>query len=120
MAGVLLAQKDFAGAQTLFTAALAGWRKTGWAWGESRVLANLGTLKAQSNDFVEASRWFTEAGMAGGRCGDLLFQARVLLNLARAQRRIKPGSEKVTAEWVRRVALAIGWKDGCKQAESLL
>jgi tetratricopeptide (TPR) repeat protein len=120
LAGVLLGQKDFAGAQGLLITALGGWRKTGWAWGESRVLANLGTLKAQSNDFVEASKWFAEAVAAGERTGDLLFQARALLNLARSERRISKGSEKQTAERARTVATKIGWEDGRKQAESLL
>ena len=119
LAGVLLAQKNFAGAQTLLVAALGGWRKAGFAWGEARVLANLGTLKAQSNEFAEASRWFAEAVSAGGRCGDLLFQARTLLNLARAERRIAKGSEKANAERARRIAVNIGWEDGRKQAESL-
>ncbi len=119
LAGVLLAQKNFAGAQTLLVAALEGWRKAGFAWGESRVLANLGTLKAQSNEFAEASRWFAEAVSAGGRCGDLLFQARTLLNLARVERRVARGSEKANADRARRIAVAIGWEDGRKQAESL-
>ena len=119
LGGVMVAQKNFAGAQTLFIAALQGWRKAGFAWGESRMLANLGSLKAQSNDFADASRWFAEAVSAGGRCGDLMFQAKTLLNLARAERRIQQGSERANADRARRIAISIGWEDGRKQAESL-
>ena len=61
----------------------------------------------------------SESISAGGRCGDLLFQALTLLNLARVEKRIAKGSEKANAERARRIAISIGWEDGRKQAEAL-
>jgi tetratricopeptide (TPR) repeat protein len=121
LAGVLLALKDVSAARQLYGAALADWRRTGYPYAEARVLANLGALHVQAKENEEAARCFREAAAAAARSGDLYFQARQMLNLAKIAKRLDAQQPaRQAAEVARRIATQIGWEEGKAQAAAAL
>jgi serine/threonine-protein kinase len=120
LAGVLLAQKEVAAAKQLYGSALAAWRRAAFPYAEARVLANMGALHVQAKESEEAARAFKEAAAAASRSGDLYFQARQMLNLAKVAKRFEAlAVAKQAAELAKRIATLIGWEDGRQQAAAL-
>ncbi len=120
LAGAKLMRKETAGARTLLNSSLTRWRQTNWPAAEARVLANLGTLCVQTNQLPEAARHFEAAAVAGAASGDLLFQAKMLLQQAKvAKRQGQLPQSKQLAQQVRVLCVDIGWEEGRVQAESL-
>jgi hypothetical protein len=120
LAGAMLMRKEASGARTLLNSSLTRWRQTNWPSSEARVLANLGTLCVQTNLLPEASRQFEAAASAGAASGDLLFQAKMLLQQAKvAKRQGQVSQSKQLALQVRQLCVEIGWEEGRAQAESL-
>ncbi|MBK7861757.1 MAG: protein kinase [Archangiaceae bacterium] len=120
LAGVLLAQKDVTAAKQLYGSALQAWRKTAFPYAEARVLANMGALHVQAKESEEAARCFKEAAAAASRSGDLYFQARQMLNLAKVAKRFEAHAvSKQAAELARRIAGLINWEEGKQQAAAL-
>jgi tetratricopeptide (TPR) repeat protein len=120
LAGVLLAQKDVANAKKVYLSALAGWRRSSFAYAEARVLANLGAVSVQTKELDEAARQFKEAAIAAARSGDLLFQARQILNLAKVlKRKEQLPLARQAANAARVIAVQIAWEEGKAQAATL-
>jgi tetratricopeptide (TPR) repeat protein len=120
LAGVLLAQKDVSAAKQIYLSALGAWRRTAYPYAEARVLANLGTVYVQTKELDEAARQFKEAAAAAARSGDLLFQARQMLNLAKVLKKdnqLTPARQAAGA--VKHIAQQIGWEEGKQQAAAL-
>ncbi|MBX7113126.1 MAG: protein kinase [Myxococcaceae bacterium] len=120
LASVLLSKKDVAAARNHYLGSLSAYRQEGYPYGEARVLANLGALCAQSKENTEAAQFFEEAAATAAKGGDFLFQARQLIYLARVQKKMNhiPLAKK-TAENAKRLANALGWEEGRKQAEGI-
>ncbi|HEX4620993.1 MAG TPA: hypothetical protein VH208_05430, partial [Myxococcaceae bacterium] len=113
-------RKDIEGAVALFGTALAGWRRTGSAFAESRVLANLGNALALKKDFEGAQNAFAEAALAAARGGDLLFQARQLIQLAKVLKRAgKPAELTPILREAKLVAARVFWDEGQAQADQI-
>ncbi len=121
LGSIALSRKDFAGARKLNESSLSRWRAANWPYAESRVLANLGTASAMAKDMKSAPAFYGAAAAAAMRCGDLLFQARMLVQQARA---LKLGGELASAKLVateaRKLCLVLAWDEGRGQAEALL
>ncbi len=67
-----------------------------------------------------AARHFEAAAVAGAASGDLLFQAKMLLQQAKvAKRQGQLPQSKQLAQQVRVLCVDIGWEEGRVQAESL-
>ncbi len=120
LASVLLSKKDVGAARNHYLGSLSAYRIEGYPYGEARVLANLGALCAQSKENIEAAQFFEEAAATAAKGGDFLFQARQLIYLARVQKKMNhiPVAKK-TAENAKRLANALGWEEGRKQAEGI-
>jgi tetratricopeptide (TPR) repeat protein len=117
---VKLQRKDVDGAVGLFQTALAGWRRTGSAFAEARVLANLGTALAMKKDFDSAQNAFAEAALAASRGGDLLFQAKQLIQLAKVLKRAGKTAELTPIlREAKMVAARVFWDEGQAQAEQI-
>jgi hypothetical protein len=83
-------------------------------------LANLGAVYVQTKELDEAARQFKEAAAAAARSGDLLFQARQMLNLAKVlKRKEQLAPAKQAAGAARHIAQQIGWEEGKQQAAAL-
>jgi serine/threonine-protein kinase len=120
LAGAKLMRKESAGARELLERSLARWRQTQWPSAEARVLANLGTLCVQTNQLAEAVRHFEAAALAAGASGDLLFQAKMLLQQARVTKRQGQAPQaKQLAQQARSLSADVGWEEGRLQAEAL-
>jgi tetratricopeptide (TPR) repeat protein len=121
LAAVKLQKRDLKTARKLLDQSLARWRATGWAPGEARVLANLGTTLAAGKQFDAAARAFGASAAAAQRCGDLLFRARALLQQARALEKhdaSSPEAKAVAAE-ARKLSAALGWEQGRAEAAAM-
>jgi serine/threonine-protein kinase len=117
-----LQRHDVVNARRLFESSLARWRKLGWAAGEARVLVNLGTTCVQLQELDAAVRHFEAAAAAAARSGDLLFQAKALLMLARALKRmdVQSSTARTVAGEVQRLCQSLGWEQGKQDASALL
>ncbi|MBL8919824.1 MAG: protein kinase [Myxococcaceae bacterium] len=120
LAGARLMRKESAGARELLERSLARWRETRWPSAEARVLANLGTLCVQTNQLAEAVRHFEAAALAAAASGDLLFQAKMLLQQARVTKRQGQAAQaKQLAQQARSLCADVGWEEGRLQAEGI-
>lgn len=120
LASVLLAKKDVAAARQHYLGSLSLYRQNGYPYAEARVLANLGALCAQSKENTEAAQFFEEAAATAAKGGDFLFQARQLVYLARVQKKLNHiAAAKKTVESARKLANALGWEEGRKQADGV-
>jgi tRNA A-37 threonylcarbamoyl transferase component Bud32/tetratricopeptide (TPR) repeat protein len=121
-ATVLFGLRDAARAQQYLEAALTRWRQTGWPFAEARVLSTLGTVLAYQKQFTAAAKAYEAAASTAARCGDLLFQAKALLQQARALRKQQGDSAAVrgVAQEARKLALVLGWEQGRTDAEALV
>jgi eukaryotic-like serine/threonine-protein kinase len=120
LAGARLMRKEATGARALLESSLERWRKAHWPSAEARVLANLGTLCVQTNQLTEAARHFDAAGLAGAASGDLLFQAKMLLQQARVLKRQGQATQaKQLAQHARTLCVDLGWEEGRLQAEGV-
>jgi tetratricopeptide (TPR) repeat protein len=117
-----LQKKDVVSACKLFESSAARWRAVQYPAGEARALSNLAAACAAAKDLAAAVKYFGAAAEAAARSGDLLFQTRALLQLARAQKKLEPNgtSSKATAIDARRLALALGWEQGRLEANALI
>ena len=82
----------------------------------------MGTVLAYQQRFPEAAAAYQAASAAGGSCGDLRFQARALLQQAKAIRKQQgdSASMKKVALDARKLAIALGWEEGRLDATALL
>ncbi|MER2561061.1 MAG: hypothetical protein ABTQ32_10095, partial [Myxococcaceae bacterium] len=120
LAGAKLMRKESGGARALLEKSLERWRQANWPSAEARVLANLGTLCVQTNQLVEAVRHFEAAAVAGAASGDMLFQAKMLLQQARVSKRQGQAAQaKQLANQARSLCVDLGWEEGRLQAEGL-
>lgn len=122
LATITFARRDVGKALALLEGSLLKWRAARWPFAEARVLATMGTVLAYQQRFPEAAAAYQAASAAGGSCGDLRFQARALLQQAKAVRKQQGDSaamKKVALE-ARKLAVALGWEEGRLDASALL
>ena len=121
-ATITFARRDAGKALVLLEASLAKWRAAGWPFAEARVMATMGTVLAYQQRFSEAAAAYASAALAGARCGDLRFQARALLQQAKAIRKQQgeSASMKSVALEARKLAVVLGWEEGRLDATALL
>jgi tetratricopeptide (TPR) repeat protein len=121
-----LQRKDFPGARRLFESSARRWRTSAVAAAEARALSNLGTTGALGKDHAFAAKCFVGAAEAASRAGDLLFQARCLLQHAKALKKVEGATPsplaalKASATEAQRLATALGWELGRVEASGLL
>ncbi|MDP2269613.1 MAG: protein kinase [Archangium sp.] len=122
LATITFARRDVGKALTLLESSLQKWRAAGWPFAEARVMATMGTVLAYQQRFPEAAAAYQAASLAGARCGDLRFQARALLQQAKAIRKQQGDSAamKSVALEARKLALVLGWEEGRLDATALL
>ena len=122
LATIAFARRDAGKAIALLEASLAKWRAVNWPFAEARVMATMGTVLAYQQRFQEAAAAYQTAAQAGGRCGDLRFQARALLQQAKAIRKVQGDSAqmKAVALEARKLAVVLGWEEGRLDASALL
>ncbi|MDP1826040.1 MAG: protein kinase [Archangium sp.] len=122
LATITFARRDVGKALTLLESSLTKWRAAGWAFAEARVLATMGTVLAYQQRFPDAAAAYQAAALAGARCGDLRFQARALLQQAKAIRKQQgeSASMKSVALEAKKLALVLGWEEGRLDATALL
>ena len=122
LATITFARRDVGKALGLLESSLSKWRAAGWPFAEARVLATIGTVLAYQQRFPEAATAYQAACAAGSRCGDLRFQARALLQQAKAIRKQQgdSASMKSVALEARKLALVLGWEEGRLDASALL
>lgn len=122
LATITFARRDVGKALALLESSLQKWRAAGWPFAEARVMATLGTVLAYQQRFPEAAAAYQAASLAGARCGDLRFQARALLQQAKAIRKQQgdSASMKSVALEARKLALVLGWEEGRLDATALL
>jgi tetratricopeptide (TPR) repeat protein len=122
LATIMFARRDVGKALTLLEASLGKWRAANWPFAEARVLATMGTVFAFQQRFPDAAVAYQAASVAGARCGDLRFQARALLQQAKAIRKQQgeSASMKSVALEARKLAVVLGWEEGRLDATALL
>ena len=122
LATITFARRDVGKALSLLEGSLMKWRAARWPFAEARVLATMGTVLAYQQRFPEAAAAYQAASAAGGSCGDLRFQARALLQQAKAIRKQQgdSASMKKVALDARKLAIALGWEEGRLDATALL
>lgn len=122
LATISFARRDVGKALALLEASLAKWRAVSWPFAEARVMATMGTVLAYQQRFPEAAASYQAAAQAGARCGDLRFQARALLQQAKAIRKQQGDSAqmKAVALEARKLAVVLGWEEGRLDASALL
>lgn len=122
LATICFARRDVGKARALLEASLAKWRLTGWTFAEARVLSTLGTVLAYQQRFQEAAQAYEAAALAGSRCGDLQFQARALLQQAKAIRKLQGESAAMrqVALEARKLCVVLGWEQGRLDASAML
>ena len=122
LATITFARRDVGKALTLLESSLQKWRAAAWPFAEARVMATMGTVLAYQQRFPEAAAAYQAASAAGARCGDLRFQARALLQQAKAIRKQQGDSAamKSVALEARKLALVLGWEEGRLDATALL
>lgn len=119
LAGAYLTRKDIGAARKLYEASLTRWKAAVWPFAEARVLLNLGTLFVHGKDLPSAARHFEAAAQAAGLSGDVMLQARALLQQAKVLKQAgNPAAASVAGE-ARKLALALAWEEGRTQAESI-
>jgi hypothetical protein len=120
LAGVKLLRKEVASARALLESSLARWRATNWPSAEARVLANLGTVCVHGGQLAEAAQHFDHAALAAAASGDLLFQAKMLLQQAKvAKKQGQQAPAKQLAAKARALSVDVGWDEGRVQAEQV-
>ncbi len=122
LATITFARRDVGKALALLESSLQKWRAAAWPFAEARVMATMGTVLAYQQRFPEAAAAYQAASVAGARCGDLRFQARALLQQAKAIRKQQgdSASMKAVALEARKLALVLGWEEGRLDATALL
>jgi tetratricopeptide (TPR) repeat protein len=122
LATISFARRDVGKALGLLETSLTKWRAANWPFAEARVLSTMGTVYAYQQRFQEASAAYQAAALAGARCGDLRFQARALLQQAKAIRKVQGDSAqmKAVALEARKLAVVLGWEEGRLDASALL
>jgi len=122
LATINFARRDVGKALVLLESSLGRWRIAGWPFAEARVLATMGTVLAYQQRFAEAAAAYQTASLAGAKCGDLKFQARALLQQAKAIRKQQGDSAamKSVAIEARKLALVLGWEEGRLDATALI
>lgn len=122
LATIFFAQKDASRAKAMLDSSLVAWRKAAWPWAEARVLSTLGTVYAFMQQFNEAASAYEAAGVTAARSGDLQFQARAMIQQARAIRRVQGVSAAMrsVAQDARKLSLALGWEQGRLDATALI
>ena len=122
LATINFARRDVGKALALLESSLGRWRVAGWPFAEARVLSTTGTVLAYQQRFAEAAAAYQAAGLAGAKCGDLKFQARALLQQAKAIRKQQgdTAAMKNVASEARKLALVLGWEEGRVDATALL
>lgn len=122
LAALSLQRKDLVTARRLFESSAARWLAASFPAGQARALLNLATSAALMKDLPFAVGCFHAASEAAARSGDFLFQARCLLQEAKAARKQDPASAaaRAAATEARRLAVALGWEQGRQEAGQLL
>jgi tetratricopeptide (TPR) repeat protein len=122
LATICFARRDAARAKSLLESSLARWRKANWPWAEARVLSTLGTVLIFLQQFGPAAQAYEAAGQTAARGGDLLFQARALIQQAKAIRKVQGQSAAMrnVALEARKICLALGWEQGRADASALV
>jgi serine/threonine-protein kinase len=122
LAALSLQQKDLTTARRLFESSARRWRDASSPAGEARALSNLATSAALMKDLGFATKCYHAASEAAALGGDFLFQARCLLQEAKAAKKLDPasGAVRVAATEARRLAVALGWEQGRQEAGLLL
>ncbi len=122
LATLSFARRDVGRAVQLLEASLGRWRMAGWPFAEGRVLSTLGTVLAYQHRFADAAQSYAAAAAAGARSGDFKFQARALLQQAKALRRVQGDSPvmKGVATEAKKLALVVAWEEGRVDASALL
>jgi hypothetical protein len=117
-----LQRKDSTAARRLFESSARRWRASNVPAAEARALANLGTTAALAKDHAFAAKCFMGAAEAASRSGDLLFQARCLLQQAKALKKTEGHAAvlKTAVTEALRLAEAVGWEMGKLEAQGLL
>ncbi len=113
-------RKDPTTARRLLESSAQRWHHAGAFAAEARARSNLGSVCAQNRDLVEAATHFAAAAQAAERAGDILFQAKALLQQAKVLKRSGGAAHKPVATEVRRLAVALGWEQGRDEASTLL
>jgi eukaryotic-like serine/threonine-protein kinase len=121
-----LQRKDPAAARRLFESSARRWRSSGVPAAEARALSNLGTTAALGKDHPFAAKCFLGAAEAASRAGDLLFQARCLVQHAKTLKKLEgtvpsplPAVRAAASEALK-LATAVGWEMGRVEASALL
>lgn len=122
LATIFFARRDVNRAAELLERSLAAWRQIRWPHAEARVLSTQGTVFAYQQRFDAAAKAYEAAAAAALRCGDLLFQARAMLQQAKALRKLQGDSAVVrgVAQEVRKLAAVLGWEQGRLDASAML
>ncbi|MFT3706323.1 MAG: protein kinase [Archangium sp.] len=122
LATICFARRDAARAKALLESSLARWRKANWPWAEARVLSTLGTVLIFLQQFGPAAQAYEAAGQTAARGGDLLFQARAMIQQAKAIRKLQGASAAMrnVALEARKICLALGWEQGRADASALV
>ncbi len=115
MGALQAALEDFGAAQALLRRSLEGWQQAGWAAGEARAWSNLGSLAAQTQNFVDAAQCFESASVVAHRAGDLLFEARMRLQQARVVARLGH-DPKALLTVAAALCASVGWEEGLQAA----
>jgi serine/threonine protein kinase/tetratricopeptide (TPR) repeat protein len=120
LAALSLQLNDVPRARRLFQSSAALWGSAGQAAGEARALSSLGAAGMAAKDPAAAAISFAAAAEAAGRSGDLLLQARALLQLARVQARAGAQPEAAaSARTAQQLAQWVGWGQGAEEARAL-
>lgn len=122
LATIVFARRDVNRATELLERSLAAWRQIRWPHAEARVLSTQGTVFAYQQRFDAAAKAYEAAAAAALKCGDLLFQARAMLQQAKALRKLQGDSAVVrgVAQEVRKLAAVLGWEQGRLDASAML
>jgi tetratricopeptide (TPR) repeat protein len=122
LATLCFARRDAGRARALLESSLARWRKTNWPWAEARVLSTLGTVLIFLQQNLPAAQAYEAAGVTAARGGDLLFQARALIQQAKAIRKQQGQSAAMrsVALEARKLCIALGWEQGRLDATALV
>jgi ATP/maltotriose-dependent transcriptional regulator MalT len=120
--GALVVPREPAAAQHHFEVSALRWHAVGAWLAEARALSNLASASALAGNLDSAASHFESAASAAARGGDFLFQARALLGQSKVLKRGGAPLERVKAiaaeAW--KLASAVGWAQGCADAEAVV
>ncbi|MFO0600842.1 MAG: protein kinase [Myxococcaceae bacterium] len=122
LATICFARRDVGRAKTLLESSLARWRRAQWPFAEARVLSTIGTVLVFMQQYMAAAQAYEQAGVTASHAGDLLFQARALIQQAKAVRKVQGNSAVVRAIGLeaRKLSLALGWEQGRLDATAIV